>query len=1033
MGLFVQISILAAISICGCTAKPAAPDSQPAASTRLAAIPATQLATLTTTGPSLSKEDATRQKEKAIWEVYRKAMLDFQDGRMSRWDFLETCKKLLADHPDSGYQAQWGDFISAIEREFAAGEPVFVKKSVEERTKQEEIAYWVYKIHDLDCRQYWDPGYPMIFAMDSAKPNPADHLVAIGPAAIPQLIDALTDNTPTRTIGWYRHWSSYYYILRRQDIALHCLERIVGFEFYEEPGTASYFHTEKPGNQASVLENVREWWKQSEGKSQAQMVRNQLVLRTKNLTLQSYYDEIHTLETLAMLEGPQAVVERALQLLAEDHYGLNSPTVEVLEKIDPQSVVRGVMQRFWANQSKGGDYETLLRYGDRKVYQEIARRFEQTGRMDPTSWCLDEQVQWAVKFGKNWAIPILARMLQEIEMSATRSSSDGKYRVPDYAVHEEMETLAKLTEKDFGYRRDADAESRKAAIIKARQWWESTGRDELKEKIAAGHPPVADVGDLFATDAQIDERVKAIAGSDAAARLKAFGELGTVYSWRVQTALVAALAKTSDTQERLSILRILQKRPSLWMFPTFADLFKDAKADITVRMLAGQIIRDVVADHGTSIWRRRLETRDAALTAARQVLLTYDHTQPAEINNQAAAILYAWRWWVDLHLLESLKILQAIPSTSSAPASQPATSSADTSWSQAVNGLRGRVVLTRKSVMNGTTIIYAHLELLNITNESIKLAWSSERMKFRMVDSQGKDTPRPQSIIYSGRIGRKKDVVIPPGETVGLDMSTGGMGIGADMSGLIDLGPDNCWEFKSSDTNFYFKAVLEVPEDKAVNADKGKVWHGRIELPPALVPLKPSAIDPAKAEELIRQLGAKMIEAPYTDAGEEAADALSLIDDERVIPWYVKAMDTDSSQLRMHALDRLSRFKGDAALEGIRKGMKTQRPDIGNCTTPQVAYQAAEAVRYSTAIALARSPHPKARELLLTMRHDPHSWVRTAIVQAFGEMDTKEALELLEKMSQDPDEGVRGEAKRYLELHKKKLATQPSSVPATRP
>ena len=101
-------------------------------------------------------------------------------------------------------------------------------------------------------------------------------------------------------------------------------------------------------------------WAQSQGKDQAAMVHNQLTLRRKNLTLRNY-DEIALLETLAMIEGPSAVIQPATELLKADRYGLNSPIVELMNRIDRRGVVQGVLRRFWADQSRDGDYTTLLR------------------------------------------------------------------------------------------------------------------------------------------------------------------------------------------------------------------------------------------------------------------------------------------------------------------------------------------------------------------------------------------------------------------------------------------------------------------------------------------------------------------------------------------------------------------------------------------------------------------------------------------------------------------------------------------------
>jgi HEAT repeat protein len=147
---------------------------------------------------------------------------------------------------------------------------------------------------------------------------------------------------------------------------------------------------------------------------------------------------------------------------------------------------------------------------------------------------------------------------------------------------------------------------------------------------------------------------------------------------------------------------------------------------------------------------------------------------------------------------------------------------------------------------------------------------------------------------------------------------------------------------------------------------------------------------------------------------------LSMIDDPRVVPWYVKAMQTDSYELKFNALDRLARLDGDEALSGLKIGMATQGKDIGNCTTAKVAAESAENIRHSAAIALARSPHPQAKALLWTMENDPASAVRLTVIQTAVEMKTAESLELIRRHTTDPDETVRGEAMRLLKQRERR-------------
>ncbi len=360
-----------------------------------------------------------------------------------------------------------------------------------------------------------------------------------------------------------------------------------------------------------------------------------------------------------------------------------------------------------------------------------------------------------------------------------------------------------------------------------------------------------------------------------------------------------------------------------------------------------------------------------------------------------------------------------------APTTKSGNKAEGTTWSQTVNGLQARITLKRSAVSNGTPIISTYLELRNVSNLAapMRLAWASEKMKFRVIDANGRELPAAMGKGNWRSLG-KQNLVIPNRGTLSFDISSRGLGIPGDQAGLIDLGSTYNWVFKHKEKDYYLRAVLKIPEDKH-DRDRRSWWHGQIEMPPVRVPLKPEPVDPAKLGERIRKLGGKMLATDFA-ASEKAVRALSLIDDERVIPWYLKAMDTNRYGLKFAALDRLSRFNSDEALRGLKKGMTTRGADIGNCTTDAVADQMADNIRHTAAAALARSPHPEARNLLLSMRNDPSSAVRITVLHALGRMDSAESLMLLKKMSKDHDEGVRKEALRYLKLRESPPATQPA-------
>jgi hypothetical protein len=181
-------------------------------------------------------------------------------------------------------------------------------------------------------------------------------------------------------------------------------------------------------------------------------------------------------------------------------------------------------------------------------------------------------------------------------------------------------------------------------------------------------------------------------------------------------------------------------------------------------------------------------------------------------------------------------------------------------------------------------------------------------------------------------------------------------------------------------------------------------------------------LDPAALGKIIEDLGTQWRAQAHHADTQEPGIALLSIHDERVIPQFLQALRIDDYELKFIALEALSKFNSDAALDGLRAGMKTTGADIGSSTTTAVADQMAANIRHAAALALSRSPHPDALKILLEQRKDASSAVRHTVVLALASrVDKKQAIALLREMRNDPDEMVRKEANYYFE----QLSQQP--------
>lgn len=173
--------------------------------------------------------------------------------------------------------------------------------------------------------------------------------------------------------------------------------------------------------------------------------------------------------------------------------------------------------------------------------------------------------------------------------------------------------------------------------------------------------------------------------------------------------------------------------------------------------------------------------------------------------------------------------------------------------------------------------------------------------------------------------------------------------------------------------------------------------------------------DREKMGQLITALGDTML-GMQSDTAEPAALMLSYIQDERVVPCFVRALKTRSYEKKFTALRALARFRNEAAFQALKKGMETKAEDIGSATTWKVATQLAKNIRHTAAAALARCPHPGAIPFMLSKRNDPSEAVRITILHVLGKMKPEDAIPILQEMSHDNSKRVSEEAKRYLRL-----------------
>lgn len=339
-------------------------------------------------------------------------------------------------------------------------------------------------------------------------------------------------------------------------------------------------------------------------------------------------------------------------------------------------------------------------------------------------------------------------------------------------------------------------------------------------------------------------------------------------------------------------------------------------------------------------------------------------------------------------------------------------------WSKEVNGLQVRVELAPAEVFSGTLLVGSRLGLKNVQSvgSMMPVAWTRAKLTFRVEDDQGKELHMGPSA-YSGFVPAKRDLVLPFKGELSFEITDHGAGVGGDATAMLALGPHYMWAIPGDGRTYYLSGTLEIAQ---VGTDPPWFgWYGKIDIPRVAIPTKAPSLDHAAAGKLIEEFGPVLL-GKNSQESEEAARRLSLIADDRVVPWYVKALQTDNYELKSMAIDRLWRMKGDEALGALKMAMATQGKDIGNCTTPAVADSCAVNIRVAAAYGLGRREESDAKKWLLSMAGDPAPSVRIIVVQAAEHMTDAASLVVMKTLANDGDAMVRDEATLCLQRREQK-------------
>ncbi|MFO8012959.1 MAG: hypothetical protein R6X20_06595 [Phycisphaerae bacterium] len=353
---------------------------------------------------------------------------------------------------------------------------------------QERIACYAARLPEVRGAQTRIPGSARALRMGQ-RTRVSDALVAIGRPAVPALLDRLDDRRITRSVA--DSLAPKLAILRVQDVAIQCIEAIVDLQFYRPSTTSSSMSSEAPQIRETVIEDIRTWWQEHGQKSALAGFLGRLN-QTENLR--------RRIATLGKIEATDADAVDSVARLKEwaveaNRSGLRDIIEALLERGDT-SLLPAAMEaaRRALRDGRLDCVRTLLDHGgpdDFRVLREAVER-ERARVAAPESSALLKFLRYHLpRVDRPVAVPLLVDCLGDRRLTKSRQVLGRKERLRFSAADDCMQALIDLTGHDAGYRKNADAEARLAAIDRWLAWWKREGR----EAFLAAHPAVRKVAE----------------------------------------------------------------------------------------------------------------------------------------------------------------------------------------------------------------------------------------------------------------------------------------------------------------------------------------------------------------------------------------------------------------------------------------------------------------------------------------------------------------------------------------------------------
>jgi hypothetical protein len=192
-----------------------------------------------------------------------RAVVEIGKPTVSRLELLAQFERIARDFPASEHHGKAAEYAATLRTMIAEDEAhSAAAKPWAHMSREEQMHEWIFRLRDQHGEQMGEPGGVELLELmvpPGGEPSPGWHLLQLGYAAVPALIEALDDHRLTRSVQCGRSFYFSHEPLTVSDCAQAILSRISGRNF-------------RAFRQESHRAEIMDWWRQTEEKGEKEML-----------------------------------------------------------------------------------------------------------------------------------------------------------------------------------------------------------------------------------------------------------------------------------------------------------------------------------------------------------------------------------------------------------------------------------------------------------------------------------------------------------------------------------------------------------------------------------------------------------------------------------------------------------------------------------------------------------------------------------------------------------------------------------------